>query len=104
MASTVIILLIVFWFLGFIRVPGIYIRDFTVFRFGAKAVTLWEILVLILILWAVEVLPTPLREIGYVAIVLWVLSVLGIIAISGLSHLIIAAAVIGLILSLFNKK
>jgi hypothetical protein len=74
------------------------------FRLFGHAITLWELLMFVVILWAMESLPSPLRQIAFVLVLLWALSILGIVAISGLSNLIIGAIIIGIILALFQGR
>jgi len=99
MEVAIIIILLIFWFLGYIIIPGIAVPKFPLFFFLGHPVTLWDILVFLLILWAIGILPSPLRQIAGVILVLWVLSALGVIIIVGLSHVLIIALIIGLVLS-----
>ncbi|MBI3577078.1 hypothetical protein HY086_03510 [Candidatus Gottesmanbacteria bacterium] len=102
MLTTVIVLLAILWLLGVIHIPAISIQDMTLFVFNGHRITLLNVLTFLVIAWAIEMLPSPLRQIAVVLILLWVLSVLGFLAISGLSHLIVLAIIIGLILTLFQ--
>lgn len=104
MLATVLFLLIILWVLGFLHIPGVVIKDMVLFQFNHHAVTLWELLMLIVIAWAIEALPTPLRQIAFILIILWILSILGIIAVSGLSNLIVVAIIVGLIVAVFQKS
>lgn len=104
MLQTVLVVLIILWLLGFLHLPGIVIKDMVLFQFNGHAVTLWELLMVIVIAWAIEALPTPLRQIAFILIILWILSVLGVIAIAGLSNLIVVAIIIGLIFAVFQKS
>ncbi|OGG01555.1 hypothetical protein A2Z33_00010 [Candidatus Gottesmanbacteria bacterium RBG_16_52_11] len=103
MAAVLIILLALLWFFGYIRIPGLGLPDIPLFRFGSETVTLLDLVIFLVIIWAVGVLPSPLREIGYAGIVIWILAELGIIAIAGLSSIVIWAIIIGLVLSLLHK-
>lgn len=103
MLGALLVVLLILWFLGIIRIPGLVIPNISLFNFNGKPVTLWEILILIMIIWAIEALPSPLRQIAVVLILLWVLNILGFIVISGLSNLITIALVIGVVLALFNR-
>jgi hypothetical protein len=101
---TVLILLVVLWFLGYIHIGALTIPDIPLFMINGHMVTLVEVLIFFAIVWAAGILPTPLRQIGYAIAVLWVLSTLGIIAIAGLSSLLVIAIIVGLIASLFTSR
>lgn len=103
MLTTVLILLVVLWFLGIIHIPVLPINDITLFAFNGHSITLLNVLTFLVIAWAIEMLPQPLRQIAMVLILLWVLSILGFLAIAGLSHLIVLAIIIGLILTIFQR-
>lgn len=72
------------------------------FAFNGQWITLWNLVVLVVILWISSLLPRPLREIFWVLVVLWALSIFGIISFAGLQQLIIVAVVLGVIFSLFH--
>jgi hypothetical protein len=102
MAMTLLAILVILWLLGIVRIPGFAIHDFSLFTLGGYHVTLLNVLFLIAFMWAVEILPSPLRETVVFLALLWVLSALGIIVIAGLTNLIIVAVGIALVLSLFR--
>lgn len=101
MIETILVILLILWFLGYITIPGIAIPRFPVFFFNGRAITLWDILIFLVVVWAIEALPTPFREIAGVLLILWLLSTFGILAIAGLSHLLVIAIIVGIIASLF---
>ncbi len=103
MIAAIILLLIVLWFLGYIRVGGLIIPDFPLFVINGQTITLWNLFLFLVILWAIGVLPSPLRQIAAVMLILWILSTVGILAIAGLSNILVIALIVGLILSLFGK-
>lgn len=103
MPGIVVIALLVLWMLGVIQVPGLAIRDFTLFRFQNHTVTLLEVLIFLVLLWAIETLPSPLRELTVLAVILWLLSTLGIIVVAGLANILVLAVVVGLLLTYFGK-
>ena len=104
MLAVLIILLVALWFLGYINVSGIALPDISLFAVNGVDVSLWDALILLLVIVAISILPTPFREIAGVLLILWVLAVIGIISIAGvgLPSIILLAIIVGLIASLFN--
>lgn len=101
MLIAIVIILVVLWFLGYAPISGISIPNIVLFTVNNHPVTLWEILILAVIGWAISILPRPFQILASVLLILWILSVLGILAITGLSNVIILIIIIGLILSIF---
>lgn len=101
MLITIIIILIILWFLGYAPISGVAIPNIVLFTINNHAVTLWEILILAAVGWAISILPRPLQAVASVLLVLWLLSVLGILAVSGLPNIIVILIIIGLIVSIF---
>jgi hypothetical protein len=98
-----LVLLIILWFLGYVHVPIFTVPDIPLFVINGHTVTLVEVLIFLVILTAAGILPTPFRQIGFVALVLWLLSTLGILAITGLSSILVIAIIVGLVASLFGS-
>lgn len=101
MLIAIVIILIVLWFLGYAPVTGISIPNFVLFTINNHPITLWEILILAVVGWAIGILPRPLQAVASVLLFLWILSVLGILAIAGLSNVIVLVIIVGLIISIF---
>ncbi len=101
MIIAIVVILIILWFLGYAPISGISITNFVLFTINNHPVTLWEILILLVVGWAIGILPRPLQAIASVLLLLWVLSVLGILAIAGLSNIIVLVIIVGLIISIF---
>ena len=101
MLIAIVIILIILWFLGYAPVSGISIPNFVLFTINNHAVTLWEVLILAVIAWAIGILPRPFQAVASILLILWVLSVLGVLAIGGLSNIIILVIIVGLIISIF---
>ncbi len=101
MLVAIIIILVILWFLGYAPLSGIAIPNIVLFSINNHPVTLWEILILVVIGWAIGILPRPFQTIASILLVLWVLSVLGILAIAGLSNIIVLVIIVGLIVSIF---
>ena len=102
MIALIIVLLIILWFLGYVQIPGILIPDTTLFTINGHPVTLVNLFILLLILWAIGILPSPLREVAGLFLILWLLSLFGIIAVIGLSSILIWVIIIGLIFVLVS--
>ena len=102
MAGILIIVLLILYFFGYITIPGLTIPNPLLFTFAGHDVTLLTLLIFFAILWAIEVLPTPLRQIAMVLVLLWILSTLGFIALAGLSNILVVAILVGLVISLFH--
>ncbi len=101
MLPAIVIILILLWLLGYAPITGIYIPNIVLFSLNNHLVTLWEILILAAVGWAIGLLPRPFQAIASVLLFLWVLSVLGILAIAGLSDIIILLIIVGLIAAIF---
>ncbi len=101
MLIAIVTILVVLWFLGYAPISGLSIPNIALFTINNHLVTLWEILILVVVGWAIGILPRPLQTVASVLLLLWVLSVLGILAIAGLPNLIVLVIIIGLIVSIF---
>jgi hypothetical protein len=106
MLAALIVILAVLWVLGYLRIDGINIPDTALFTMNGQVVSIVDLLVLALVAIAISLLPTPFREIAGVLLILWILAVLGILAITGFSlpSIILLAIIIGLIVSLFRSR
>ncbi len=104
MLELLIVTLIVLWILGYVRFEGLAIPDFELFSLNGHPITLWNILTVAVIAWVIGILPSPFREIASVILVLWILAVLGFIAITGLPSILIITIILGLILYLFTWR
>jgi len=96
MIGVLLIVLIVLWFFGYIHITGLTIPDFVLFTINNQPITLWNILILLVVMALIGILPSPFRQIASVLLILWVLSILGILAIVGLSSLLVVAIIVGL--------
>lgn len=92
MVIAVLIILLVFWFLGYGPIEAMY---FPLFQLGGKIISLWDILIFLVIIWLIDLLPRPLREIAAVVLVIWLLALFGIIALPGLSNLLVIGLIVG---------
>jgi hypothetical protein len=101
MLVALVIILIILWLLGYAPISTVFVPNPVLLSINNHAVTLWELLILIAISWAIGILPRPLQIVATILLVLWVLSVLGILAIAGLANIIVLVIIFGLIISIF---
>lgn len=97
MIALILIALIILWFLGFIHLPFLPVSDFVLFNLFGRAITLYDVLVFLLIIWLVDLLPGPFREIAVILLALWLLSLFGVIAVIGLTNVIVMVVIFGLV-------
>ena len=102
MLITLLVLLVVLWIFGYIHIPNFTLPDLGLFSINGHVVTLLEVLIFFVIVSAVGVLPSPLRQIGFAIALLWVLSTLGVIAVAGLASLLVIAIAVGLVAALLG--
>ncbi len=99
MLIAILLILIVLWFLGYGPIEAFYVP---LFRIGGNTITIWDILIFVVVLGVINLLPSPIREIAIVLLIIWLLSVIGILAVSGLSSMIVIAIIVGVILALIS--
>lgn len=104
MTIAVLIFLILLWVLGYINIPYISINNIVLFDLLGKAITLYDILIFALMVWLIDLLPWPFRGLAGVVLALWLLAFFGIIAIAGLSQIIVLALIVGLIAYLLSGR
>jgi hypothetical protein len=101
MVIAIVIILAILWFIGYIPISGISIPNLVLFTINNHPITLWNILILLVIGWAIGILPRPFQAVASILLLLWILSVLGIFAIAGLSSIIVLVIIVALIISIF---
>src|SRR3989338_5632419 len=94
MMSFILFFLIILWLTGFLEVQLFTISLFTL---GSKIITLNDILVFMVIIWLIDLLPNPFRQIAVVLFLLWILATVGIIALVGFSNIVLIAIIFGII-------
>lgn len=99
-----LIILVLLWFFGYIRIPWLVIPTFPLFEFNGRVITFYDLIIAIIIVWIISFLPSPIREIVGLLLVLWLLSTFGILSIAGLAlpQLILIAVIIGVGISVFK--
>lgn len=101
MLGIILLLLILFWFMGYGPLAALRIHLFSI---GRISVNLWDILIFLLIIWLIDTLPGPVRSIVVIALIIWLLGFFGIIAIPMFSNIVIIAVIVGLGLYLISNK
>ena len=102
MLGAILLILIVLWFFGYIHIQGLTFPNIPLFTLNGHSISLWDLLIFLVILWAIEALPGPLRVIAGVLLITWLLSTLGIVAVAGLPHIIVIVLIIALVLALLG--
>ncbi len=100
MIEFVLAVIFVLWLLGFVQVD---LLSQILFSFNGQTIDIKDVLIFLLIVWLIGLLPRPFREIVAVLFVLWLLSLFGIVAIAGLTDIIIFAVVVGAIVYLLKR-
>lgn len=104
MLAPVLAILIALWFLGIVEIKSFTIPHITLFSLNGHPITLVNALIVLAILWIIDLLPSPFRQIAIALLILYLLSMLGFIVMAGFSNVIIIALIIGVIVSLLQKK
>lgn len=104
MIELVLIILIAFWLLGYITIPWLPVKDIQLFVVNSRSVTLWDVLIFFAAVWLIGLLPSPFRQIVSVILVLYLLSILGVVAITGLSNILVISLIVGTVIFLLQKK
>jgi len=97
MLSAILVILIILWVLGYMPISGMSIPNPIIFSINEYPISLWNILTLLVIVWAIGILPRPFQTIASVLLVIWVLSILGVLAIGGLPNIIVLLIIFGLV-------
>ena len=106
MLAAIIVILAILWVLGYIHIGGINFPNTALFTINGQVVSIIDLIVLLIVVMAISILPSPFREVSGVLLLLWLLAVLGIISIVGvgLPAIFLFALIIGLIISLFRRS
>ncbi len=91
-----LVVLIILWALGYLPLGGISIPDTTFFVINGHSITLLNIIVLVVVAWIVELLPSPFRLIASILLLLWALSVVGILGFTNAAQWLELTIIIGL--------
>ncbi len=103
MLEIILVILVLLWITGNLHFTGMTIPDYILFYLNGRPITLINLLIFLAIVWAIGILPSPIREISGVLLILWVLTLLGVLVVYGLSNLLIIAIIIGIVLALLKS-
>ena len=95
MLVAILVILFLLWLMGY---GPFVVLHIILFRFNGLAITIWDVLIFLVLIWLVGNLPSPFRQIVVVFILIWILSLLGVIAVSGLSSILVIAIIVGVLL------
>lgn len=101
--AELIAIVVVLWLLGIVNVPWLMRPHFPSLNILGFHLTLEKLLIIIALVWIASSLGGVIGKIVWVLVVLWLLSTLGIIAVGGLSNLLVIGVVVGIVLSLVQK-
>ncbi len=104
MLMTLLVLLIILWFFGYIHIPALPIPDIALFTFNGHIISLWDLLIFFVVGTLIGVLPGPFRYMAFALLFLWVLALFGIIAVTGLPNILVLAIIVGLIGYVLNGR
>ena len=96
---TVIILL---WLVGFISIPASSFLTSPVLYFNGRPIGLWDLIVFFVLVWVVSILPQPVKGGVILLLLLWILSLLGILAFSGMGSVLLLLLIVAVILHIFG--
>lgn len=101
MVVTLLLILVILWVFGYANIQGLSSINLPLFNINGNTITLFDLLIFVAIAWAVGILPSPLRQIAGILLLVWILSVLGILSIVGLPSIVVIAVILALVFTLF---
>lgn len=106
MLAILFLVLIALWFLGYIRIEGFNLPEIILFTVNGRPITLWDILILVAVAWAISIIPSPIKQIVGILLILWILVVLGILSIGTfpLASILVLAIIVGIIAVLLSPR
>ena len=102
MVMLVLVSLVILAILGYVQIPNFPFLNTVLFTINSRDITILNLLVLMVILWAIGILPSPFPQIIGALFVLWLLAVLGFIAVAGLSNILVIGVIVGLVIYLLG--
>ncbi|KKS98132.1 MAG: hypothetical protein UV73_C0003G0074 [Candidatus Gottesmanbacteria bacterium GW2011_GWA2_43_14] len=102
MLLLLITLIILLWLVGFISVPSTSFFTLPVMFLNGRAIGLWDIIIFLVLIWVVGILPQPLKGAVLILLLLWILSLMGIVVISGMGNVLLLLLLAALILHIMG--
>ena len=99
MLFNILLLILILALLNNLNLPFI---NTALMQFNGNPITLYNLIILALLVYLIGFLPRPFKEIVGVLLFLWVLSTLGILVIGGLTNILIIAVIVVLAFNLFR--
>lgn len=106
MLAVLFLALIALWFLNYFHIEGVNIpRDF-IFVYNNTPITLWELLILLLVVFAFIYIPNSIRIIVAILLIIWTLTTVGIISVGvfPLANSLVLAIIFCMILVLLSPR
>lgn len=97
----ILILLFILWLFGY---GPLQVLHLNLFNINGHVVSIWDLLIFLVLIWLIDLLPSPFRQIAVVLFLIWVVASLGFIAIPALSSLLIVSIIIGLLLYILGGR
>lgn len=101
MLIAILLILFILWLLGYGPFQVLHLDLFTL---NGHVITIWNVLIFLVLIWLIDLLPSPFRQIAVVLFIIWIIASLGFIAIPALSSLLIVSILIGLLLYIIGGK
>jgi len=95
-------ILVALWYFGYIHFTFFSIPDITLFLINGHPITLYNLLIALVVLVLLLLLPYPFKQIMAVLLLLFALTIFGIIPFIGLAHLFVIAIIITFIIFLLG--
>jgi hypothetical protein len=102
MLLILVVVLVVLWSVRYLDIPNLALPDMPLFSLSGHVVTLVEAVIFLVVVAALGVLPTPLRQIGFAVVLVWLLATFGLVAIAGLASLMVLAMIVALLAAFFG--
>lgn len=101
--AELIVVIIVLWLLKIITIPWLVLPNFPVFSIMGVSITVERLLIVALCAWLASSLGSPFRQMLWAFVILWLLSILGLVVIGNMTMLVVISIVVGLILSVVQR-
>ncbi len=101
MLTAILIILFILWLVGYGPLQVLHVN---LFNINSHIITLWDVLIFLVLIWLIDLLPSPFRQIAVVLFIIWTIASLGFIAIPALSNLLVISIIVGLLLYVLSGR